>query len=727
MGFFDRIFNLNNQSTEDKVESRIEETTEPIVVIKEIDEIISILGQLGLLNSDTIEKKVEDDKNFESSILKRIMIKTENENIDCLEKYFANIQLGYGSVKLNQFKDKMNDLASEKIASGENKAEVIEELIEFARMQVENYERVLKEFNKTVRKLEENTSNESELLVMLDYWTNYFKEQELGYPINLQNKVDTMARELQTLPYGGYGGEEINRFVEAAYKMIEEAKNNKEESNHTVSRITSSLFLPKKNRYLADVETLKRKLQMITESPYLSDMEKEQNKQQTIRDFNQMNGHSLGIQESIEQMVANLSLLECGGFGPLIIEKFVNKALNIAKSGNDNGNNNETIINDIQKEYNKLLNEYQIRLTKLKEKIQRNQEENKPQIEKDRTRLELLEDFKDEMGHPVDFDERIEKMADNLRNLSNGGYGEDVVSKFIKDSKDHLKGLQTLAEKTNALRSIRKSFYELLDKYKELEANFEHKKQEIENNKNLSEEERKTATEELERIFEIENGHVIDLNQIILDYADELSRLGSVGYGKTAIEEFKVECEKILKSNEDVQIKYNRIKQKYQNLVDRYMVNQNTFNEWKFLQLKSKSGEEKQRLSEDLDGTIAHMLSLSPSELTDYYLEDDKKKSEERNKHNYNIAYKFLAKQEARKSDDEKIYEQRMTELAEGKPAYTDEEIEDAITRIERIELTAADIPDEDKLISVVEYIDSTLLRQMLYVEAATSKKKYSK
>ena len=727
MGFFDRIFNLNNQSTEDKVESRIEETTEPIVVIKEIDEIINILGQLGLLNSDIIQKKVEIDKNFESSILKRIMIKTENENIDRLEKYFANIQLGYGSVKLNQFKDKMNDLASEKITAGANKEEVIEELIEFARMQVENYERVLKGFNETLKKLEENTASESELLVMLDYWTNYFKEQELGYPINLQNKVETMARELQTLPYGGYGGEEINRFMEAAYKMIEEAKNNKEESNHTVSRITSSLFTPKKNRYMADVETLKRKLQMITESPYLSDMEKEQNKQQTIREFNQMNGHSLGVEESIEQMKVNLSLLECGGFGPLIIEKFANKAQSISKTGNENGKSIEEIINDIQREYNKLLNEYQTRLTKLKEKIQRNQEENIPQIEKDRTRLELLEDFKDEMGHPVDFDERIEKLADNLRNITNGGYGESIISKFIKDSKEGLKGLTTLADKTNALRSSRKKFYELIDKYKELETELERKKHELENNKSISEEDRKASIEELERIFKIENGHVIDLNQIIIDYADELSKLGNVGYGKSAIEEYKKECERIINSNDDTQIKYNKIKQKYQDLVDRYMVNQNTFNEWKFLQLKTKSGEEKQRLSEDLDGTIAHMLSLSPNELTDFYLEDDKKKSEERTKHNYRIAYKFLAKQESRKNNDEVLYEKRMKELEDGRPAYTDDEINDAITRIERIELTAADIPDEDKLISVVEYIDSTLLRQMLYVEAATSKKRYSR
>lgn len=727
MGLFDKIFNLNNSSVEHSIENRAEQSNEPIVVIKEIDEILSILGQLGLLDQETIENNLKDDKNFESSILKRIMIKTDEENISHLLKYFKDIKLGYGSVKLNQIKDRMNDLVSEKINEGKNKAEVIEELISLARIEVENYERVLKSFNETIGKLEENSSNESELIVMMDYWVNYFKEQELGYPINLQNKVDTMVRELAQLPYGGYGSEEIKRFIEAANKMIEEAKNNKEESNHTVNRITTSLFTPKKNRYMSDVETLKRKLQMISESPYLSDIEKNNNKQQTIREFNQMNGHILGIQESIEQMRTNLTLLECGGFGPLIIDKFITKALEISRLGKESGKSDESIINEIQIEYNKLLNEYQIRLNRLKEKIQITQEKEISQEEKDRIRLELLEDFRDEMGHPIDYKEKIERMISSLKALPNGGYGELVLEEFRKKAYKEIESQSTLAEKNQAYSNVRKEYYRLMDEYNEKEKNYESRKNEIEKSRNVEPEDKKGILEELERTFMLENGHVIDYKSIIANYASELSSLGKVGYGEKAVKAFIDESNKIVESEISAEDKYKKIRQKYLDLKDRYLVNQNTFNEWKFLQLKSKSGKEKEELAEDLDKKIAYMLSLSPNELAEFYIEDDKKKSSDRINHNYKIAYKFLAKQEARKNNDESLYARRMEELESGHPAYSDDEIKDATTRIERIELTSDDIKDEDRLISVVEYIDSTLLRQMLYVEAATSKKRYSK
>ena len=39
-----------------------------------------------------------------------------------------------------------------------------------------------------------------------------YEEQELGYPVNLENRVRVMANELAQLPYGGYGENEIDAF-----------------------------------------------------------------------------------------------------------------------------------------------------------------------------------------------------------------------------------------------------------------------------------------------------------------------------------------------------------------------------------------------------------------------------------------------------------------------------------------------------------------------------------
>lgn len=721
MGIFDKLFNLNNN-----VEETIEEPhRDPIVVIKETDEIINILGLLGILDINKIKNQFTNDKNFNDSILNRIMIKVDNDSIDYLTKYLANTKLGYGEIKLNQIRNRLNEIANDAIKEEKNREEVIEELVQFARIQVENYERVLKSLNETLKKLDENKQSEADFFAMMEYWLNYYKEQDLGYPIDLASKIGTMALELRQLPYGGYGDREIKMFIDAANKMAEEAKNNNEETNHTMNRIKTSLFDPKKSRYMSDVETLKRKFQMIADSPYLSDIEKEQNKQQIIREFNQMNGHELDLQSAIDQMKKNLTLLEYGGFGEIVIERFKDKSTNITLTGKEEKLDNETILNRIKEEYNKLIVEYQTRLSKLKDKIRKVHEENISTEEKQRKEEELIEDFQDELGHPIDYKSRVDKMYQSLKIIGEEGYGETRLSEFMNNALKLIETITTPAEGAKVMREIRKQYYKLIDEYNDSKALIDRQKQEIEANQDLSISEKKAKLENLDRQFAIQIGKELDFNDLVASLEESLKTLGKVGYGENTLAEFRRKCKELTEHNSNQKDVYQQINQLYSNLKDRYMVNQNTFNEWKFLQLKNLKGEEKEQLAKELDEKIAHMLSLSPSELNDYFLEDDREKREERNKHNYRIAYRFLAKQESKKKKDKNLYDKRMKDFESGNPAYTQDEIEAATTKIERIELTSDDIPKEDRLISIIDYIDSTLLRQILYVEAATSKKKY--
>ena len=118
------------------------------------------------------------------------------------------------------------------------------------------------------------------------------------------------------------------------------------------------------------------------------------------------------------------------------------------------------------------------------------------------------------------------------------------------------------------------------------------------------------------------------------------------------------------------------------------------------------------------------MLSLSPTELYDYYMEDDRKKKAQAYRHNYMAAYRYLAREEAKKKKNQSLYERRLKELQDGKQIYSSEEIENATKKLESNSENDETILDEDRIISLIEYIDSTLFRQMLYAETTLAHKK---
>ena len=146
--------------------------------------------------------------------------------------------------------------------------------------------------------------------------------------------------------------------------------------------------------------------------------------------------------------------------------------------------------------------------------------------------------------------------------------------------------------------------------------------------------------------------------------------------------------------------------------------------EWKSLQLKDKKGNEKIELEKDLDTKITYMLSLSADELYDYYMEDDRKKKAEAYRHNYMAAFRYLAREESRKKKNKSLYDRRLKELAEGNQPYSNNEIDMATKKLESSYDSNEELPEEDRIISLIEYIDSTLFRQMLYVESSLANKR---
>ena len=627
MGLLDKIFRNKNEITMPDVELRTLDSKNPIMVTKEINSIIEILGNLGLMDSKQIEKKLEAnriDDSIDISVLKRLDIHTNPENISRLKKYFTSVPIGYGSVKLNQLRDKLKDLSDEWIEEGKNQPEVVEEMISYVKMEIDLYEKTIRTFNKTIIKIEENDLSESEKIAMIDFWTNYYKENELGYPIDLNNKVNTMARELRQLPYGGYGTDEVNRFLEACNKMIEEGRINKEETNHTLSRITTSLFEPKKSRYISDVETLKRKLQMINESPYLKEEEKEKNRNRTIQEFQVMNGHMLDLNSIINQMKADLSILEYGGLGPSLQQEFVEKVEIIITRGKIQGKSDDELKQKIEEVFNQMKDDYYQKVEKMKNEIyQISMEENKSVEQKEEEKEELIEEFHIEMGHEIDYKEKINSMLENLQNLENGGYGDQKMEEFKQFAIDKMKSAATNKEKRNSLKEIREKYEKWIKYYEDKLKTYKKKKAEIEDNNSISIEEKNTEVNELLRIFKLDMGYQMNFTKIINTYLEELK---SIGYGQSVLDSFKEECEEIASQQLEDTLKYNQIKNKYKVLKEWNEKKRVIFQEWKSLRLKNVRFNDRDKEEKILDEEIKKMLSLSPNELYEYYLEDAKKK-----------------------------------------------------------------------------------------------------
>lgn len=721
MGLFGKLFSKKDKDdAKDVVEEQKNSTSYD--VHKEINCILSILSHLGLLDPERIEKSIEKEEDYDESILYRLMIRVNDDNITALKRFLEFQKLGYGEEKINIYHRRLVEYSRQMMQLGKNREEVIEEIISIIRTEIDNYEVILKNLNEEVKRVEENSKNNEEVLAMVDFLKQSYEEQELGYPINLENRVRVMANELAQLPYGGYGEDEIEMFTTAAKKIIEEGKLNHEESSHTLSRIKVELYNPKKNRYTSDLETLKKKLAMIQDSTYISDFEKEQNRLKTISEFNQMNGHKMGIKETISRLKKSLEEMEYGGFGKIVTDNFEKKANQIYEELSHNEEKDDVIIKEIQKEYHKLAVQYETHLKKLKEKIKEIQDDEFIE-DKQRRVDEALEYFHDEMGHPIDYRDRIHQMSIALKGLEYGGYSEDMVNSFENDAIMKAKDIESHDELANCMKQIRRKYNDYIHQYEKASKELTEKIEELKKSKK-TDKEKEQEEKDLTRGFQAKFGHSISYEDLIEENAKILSSLDHGGYGKKTLDNYRYECHKILGLEKDQEKIYEEIQQEFYKLRDYYNHNLELFTEWKNLQLKDKKGNEKIELEKDLDTKITYMLSLSADELYDYYMEDDRKKKAEAYRHNYMAAFRYLAREEARKKKNKSLYDRRLKELAEGQQPYSNGEIDLATKKLESNFDGNDELPEEDRIISLIEYIDSTLLRQMLYVETSLADKK---
>lgn len=709
MGILDKLFGLNKNEEEMIIAKEMD-------VDKEINTILLILRNLSTLNTKNIDALVKKlDEHYDESILYRLRIDIDQDSIEDFKRFFSSMCLGYGAEKINEIKEELYQVAKEKNEAGRNKPEVVEELIEYAKTLVDQYEVIIKRFNTIITSIDRNdTMSEAEKVVMRDYWVNNFMEQELGYPLDLERKVQEMVEELESLEFGGYGDSEIKKFKTACKKLIAAGEKEKKSKKQILSEIEVILFTPLKNKYKTNLEVVKLRLSQIENSESTQE-EIDKVTKRTLTEFKEKNGHALDIDQRVEEMENSLSKLAKYGYGEEKIAEFNANVERIIKKAEKVVKSQEEIIKEIESEYYFFKRRYEECYNTLQNIIKNIKEKNISEEEKETAINHEIRAFKDEMGHPINLDERIKEMTDVLMHLDKGGYGPSKITEFEKRCKEIIE--TNKSKNLNNLRSIKDIdvLYKVLLKNYEMELKqYEDTVDRIKNDDNLTEKEKEKSIEEIKLGFELDVGHHLEFNDKLDEYKKMLSNLPGGGYGMEAISEFEEDCYKEREILDDETTIYQVMKYKANILKNRYLSNKTVFDKWKELQLSYVEEENKAEKEVELKNQVTYMLSLSPKALEKYFIEDDRQKKEAMEKHNFMAAFKYLAKKEAKSRNDEKIYEQRLNTLETELNPYTEEDINTAIEQLTEIDLLDEEkLPDDMKIITTQDYIDSTLLMQI--------------
>ncbi len=685
-------------------------------VDKEIDTIILILRNLSTLNTENIKSLVDQlDEYYDESILYRLRVDIDQDSINDFRRYFSKMYLGYGDERLNEIRKELYAVAKEKNETGRNKTEVVEELIDYAKSLVDKYEIIIKKFNDIIKSIDENENmSEAEKVVMRDYWVNNFMEEELGYPLNLERRVADMVEELESLEFGGYGDSEIKKFKTACKKRILAGEKINEPKKHILSEIEVILFTPLKNKYKTNLEVVKLRLSQIENSDSTPE-EIDKVTKKTLSEFKEKNGHAIDIEQRVEEMEKSLTKLAKYGYGEEKLEEFSTNINRILKKSEKVAKSQEEIINEIESEYYFFKRRYEECYNTLQNIIKSIESRKISDEEKEHLINLEIRSFKDEMGHPIDIETRLNEMIDNLMHLDKGGYGPSKINEFEKRAREIIdtntsKGLTTL----RSMKDIEVIYKVLLKNYEMELKQYEDTVDRLKHDEDLTEKELEKSIDELKLAFELDTGHNLEFNDKLEEYKKMLSNLPGGGYGINAISEYEEDCRKEKEILADDTSIYQVMKYKANILKNRYLSNKNVFDKWKELQLSFYDGEEKLEKEEELKNQVTYMLSLSPKELEKYFIEDDRIKKEAMEEHNYMAATKYLARQEAKSRNDERIYEQRLNALKTDINPYSEEDIKEAIEQLTNIDLLEEEtLSDDEKIITTEDYIDSTLLMQI--------------
>lgn len=662
MSIFDSLFgHKKEEQKEDKVN-----------LTKQIDTLVLVIENLGLLNKEKIIEKLDKlPVEYDKNLIKRLSISEDKEKLSALYKYLEKDNLSFGKESINSLRKQLEFISSNNSLTQDN---MIEEMLNVTEKYINKYKSIIEELNNSIKTFEMAKPTYADKIAMIDSFTKLYKENELGYPINLEEKVEDRQRSLKNLKYGGYGEEELKSFISRCKNTITDKKNKGWTTKEILDFIDENIYTPLLSRYNQDLEQLEIRISRLQSGEY-KENERKRKQEEIILDFNEHYGHNITPEIFREKYKNELLVIDNVGYPKDAIKEFEEEIDDIITRATIKGQTNISTVVDIKNVFDK----YVIKYSKAKDTLERNIRKVERTIlsneEKERRKEALQENFKLTLSAKK-LSERLEIMLNTLKKLN---FSSIEIASFKKSCEDKI---------TNASLST-----DMLEDLNEL---FEEKL---------------TSTEEnLENYIEI--------------LIANLKTLPSGGYGENAISEFRKETDKVLETKLLNKDKKEKIKTIYERYKNNYLTNKEIFTKWKEERIKSYSGTDLENYVLELDNEISYMLSLSTSELNDYYEEDDKKKREAGEKHNLMVILKSLAKDEYQKTNNKRLYEKRLKDITNGKLPYSPEKVAEKKEQLETLALfSEEDIPEDERIYSTIDYIDSTLYKQISSIDGVIPKK----
>ena len=662
MSIFDSLFgHKKEEQKEDKVN-----------LTKQIDTLVLVIENLGLLNKEIIIEKLDKlPVEYDKNLIKRLSISEDKEKLSALYKYLEKDNLSFGKESINSLRKQLEFISSNNSLTQDN---MIEEMLNVTEKYINKYKSIIEELNNSIKTFEMAKPTYADKIAMIDSFTKLYKENELGYPINLEEKVEDRQRSLKNLKYGGYGEEELKSFISRCKNTITDKTNKGWTTKEILDFIDENIYTPLLSRYNQDLEQLEIRISRLQSGEY-KENERKRKQEEIILDFNEHYGHNITPEIFREKYKNELLVIDNVGYPKDAIKEFEEEIDDIITRATIKGQTNISTVVDIKNVFDK----YVIKYSKAKDTLERNIRKVERTIlsneEKERRKEALQENFKLTLSAKK-LSERLEIMLNTLKKLN---FSSIEIAAFKKSCEDKI---------TNASLST-----DMLEDLNEL---FEEKL---------------TSTEEnLENYIEI--------------LIANLKTLPSGGYGENAISEFRKETDKVLETKLLNKDKKEKIKTIYERYKNNYLTNKEIFTKWKEERIKSYSGTDLENYVLELDNEISYMLSLSTSELNDYYEEDDKKKREAGEKHNLMVILKSLAKDEYQKTNNKRLYEKRLKDITNGKLPYSPEKVAEKKEQLETLALfSEEDIPEDERIYSTIDYIDSTLYKQISSIDGVIPKK----
>ena len=662
MSIFDSLFgHKKEEQKEDKVN-----------LTKQIDTLVLVIENLGLLNKEKIIEKLDKlQVEYDKNLIKRLSISEDKEKLSALYKYLEKDNLSFGKESINSLRKQLEFISSNNSLTQDN---MIEEMLNVTEKYINKYKSIIEELNNSIKTFEMAKPTYADKIAMIDSFTKLYKENELGYPINLEEKVEDRQRSLKNLKYGGYGEEELKSFISRCKNTITDKTNKGWTTKEILDFIDENIYTPLLSRYNQDLEQLEIRISRLQSGEY-KENERKRKQEEIILDFNEHYGHNITPEIFREKYKNELLVIDNVGYPKDAIKEFEEEIDDIITRATIKGQTNISTVVDIKNVFDK----YVIKYSKAKDTLERNIRKVERTIlsneEKERRKEALQENFKLTLSAKK-LSERLEIMLNTLKKLN---FSSIEIAAFKKSCEDKI---------TNASLST-----DMLEDLNEL---FEEKL---------------TSTEEnLENYIEI--------------LIANLKTLPSGGYGENAISEFRKETDKVLETKLLNKDKKEKIKTIYERYKNNYLTNKEIFTKWKEERIKSYSGTDLENYVLELDNEISYMLSLSTSELNDYYEEDDKKKREAGEKHNLMVILKSLAKDEYQKTNNKRLYEKRLKDITNGKLPYSPEKVAEKKEQLETLALfSEEDIPEDERIYSTIDYIDSTLYKQISSIDGVIPKK----